>query len=237
MNNQGKTRKLFSKVDTFVDKKFGFVARFFKKNFSVIGVVFISLLAIFFAARLFFSRPRLIAAMIEEDIKIITLALERIDAKCSILSIDDDVNEIDFLNVKEFSGSRVGPLNLAYPKKWEGPYMRVNPTLHGNHYDLVKAKDGLFVVPGDGCSLPNGVVIGKDLAINRQTEIFKHMEKDGRLTYGDNKFAAKLIFEVGDWERWHMREDTVQELNRLLKEFGEAMPYAKQNMRREIIRV
>ena len=60
---------VLSKLDEFFEKRFGSVIKFLKRYFSVISVTFISLLAIFFAARLFFTRPRLIAAMIEEDIK------------------------------------------------------------------------------------------------------------------------------------------------------------------------
>ena len=64
--------------------------------------------------------------------------------------------------VKSFEGSEVGSLNLAYPKKWQGPYLGDNPTFQGKAYQIIRTKNGYFVTPGDGIMLPNGLVIGRD---------------------------------------------------------------------------
>lgn len=220
-----KIDKAFSTLDRKVDKKFGFLKGFFKKYFTIISTLLMGLFMLLFVLRVFYSRPRLIASMIEDDIKMITLALEKIDARCSILSIDDDKNEVDFLNVKAFRGSRVGPLNLAYPDKWEGPYLNVNPSIQEKHYEIIKAGDGIFVLPGTGVKLPNGKVVGKDFQITRVTSVTLLLEKGEALRYGDKRFASKLTFQIGDWEPWHFQEKTIKSLDRMLQEFNEAMPY------------
>jgi hypothetical protein len=129
--------------------------------------------------------------------------------------------------VKSFEGSQVGPLVLAYPAKWEGPYLSVNPTIQDKFYEIMRVKGGVFVLPGTGVTLPNGKVIGKDFQINKRTDVEMMLEKDGLLRYGDKVLAGKLLFKVGDWDSWHLNQETVESLDRMLKEFHEAMPYTK----------
>jgi hypothetical protein len=221
----GKIERTLSKIDRKVDKKLGFLRKFFSKYFPVVSTFFFALLVIVFVAKIFYSRPRIIASIIEDDIKLITLALEKIDAKCSILTIEGDHNEINFLNVKKFSGSQVGPLGLAYADRWAGPYIRINPTLQETFYEIVKAKDGIFVIPGRGVVLPSGLKIGKDFVVGTGTEVGKMTEEGGPLTFEGKKFASKLMFEVGDWETWQIKEDTVKDIDRMIREFNEAMPF------------
>lgn len=194
-----KINKTFRKIDRKVDKKFGFLKRFFNRYFSVIGAVFFSLIFVVFMIRFFYSRPRIVASIIEDDLKLIVLALDKIDARCSILGFEDDYNEVDFLNIGSFVGSQVGPMSLAYPRKWEGPYLRVNPSLQGIFYEVVRAKDGFFVVPGRGTKLPSGLVVGKDFKITPETSVSNLIEEGGPLKYGNSFLVEKLIFEIGDW--------------------------------------
>ena len=77
-----------------------------------------------------------LADIIDRDVKELKSILERIDKECKILSFDYQKNRINFLNVKSFSGSEVGSINLAFPKKWEGPYLLDNPTYQEKEYLL-----------------------------------------------------------------------------------------------------
>jgi len=126
-----------------------------------------------FTLRVFFTRPHMIAALIEDDIKQIVLMMKKIDARCSILNISSGREKVNFLTVKSFSPktSQVGPLNLAHPKNWEGPYLHIDPTFQEKHYEIVMARDGLYVLPGQGVTLPNGLVLGKDFLVNRWTPV------------------------------------------------------------------
>lgn len=223
-------KETLNNIDVKIDEKFGFVKGFFKRYFPVISTLFFAFIVFVFVIRVFYSRPRIVSAIIEDDIKLITLALEKIDAKCNILSVEDDYNEIDFLNVKSFSGSQVGPINLAYADRWEGPYLRVNPTLQEKFYEIVKAKDGLFIMPGRGVRLPNGLVVGEDFKVTSETEVATLTEKGGPLSHYGKTFATKLMFKVGDWDPWHFREETVKDLDRMIKEFNEAMPFTQNDV-------
>ena len=228
----GKVERFFTTVDRAVDKKFAGRGHLFKRYFSVISTLIFGLFILIFFIRIIYSRPNLIASIIEDDVKIIMLAMKKIDSRCNILSIERDRNEVNFLNVKSFSGSEIGPLNLAYPKKWEGPYLRVNPTIQGRFYKIVKASDGWFVVPGEGVWLPNGKKMGKDVVISRKTKVSRLLEKDASLWFNKKKMAAKLDFTIGDWDArhagaWQMSEEKVKKIDRMLREFNEAMPFTK----------
>lgn len=221
----GKINRTLAKIDRKVDKNLGFLRKFFSKYFPVVSTLFFALLVIVFVAKIFYSRPRIIASIIEDDIKLIALALEKIDAKCSILTIEGDHNEVDFLNVEKFSGSQVGPIGLAYADRWEGPYLRINPTFQETFYEIVKAKDGIFVMPGRGAVLPSGLEIGKDFIVGTGTEVEKMTKEGGPLTFKGKKFASKLLFTIGDWETWQIKEETVKDIDRMIKEFNDAMPF------------
>lgn len=220
-----KIDKAFGVVDRLVNRKFRTIRHVFRRYFPVMSTAFLVLLMTIFAVRVFYSRPRVVASIIEDDIKLITLALEKIDAKCNILRVEDDYNEIDFLNMEDFTGSQAGPLNLAYADKWEGPYLQVNPMLQEQYYELVRALDGFFVMPGRGVRLPNGLVIGEDFEVNASTNVEPMTEAGGFLHYEGKVFATKLMFKIGDWDTWHFRQETVKKINRMLKEFNEAMPF------------
>lgn len=96
---------------------------------------------------------------------------KRIHETCNIISIDGSKSSINFLTVEKFVGSEVGPLNFAYPQKWQGPYVQDNPTTQGKEYQIVRGKDGIFIMPGDGVKLPSGKVIGTDIVIDNATDI------------------------------------------------------------------
>ena len=222
-----KIDKFFSYLDSKFDKNCGFIAKFFKKYFFVISTTFFGLLVLLFMIRLFYSRPYSVASVIEDDIKVISLALKRIDKECNILSIEEDYNEINFLTVKSFDTSRVGPLSLAYPKKWNGPYVSVTPTIQDKSYELVKAGDGVFVMPGQGVHLPNGLVVGKDFVVDKNTKVASLLQKGGPLTYKDKQFAMKLVFAVGDWDPWFLKQKTVKEIDQMLERFVDRMSFTK----------
>ena len=221
-----KIEKTLSKIDDKIDKKFSFFGGGFKRYFPVLSSLFFALIVVVFVFRVFYARPRIIASVIADDIKIISLALEKIDAKCNILNVEDDISDIDFLNIEKFSGSQVGPINLAYPKKWEGPYLRVNPTVQGKFYELVRAKDGLFIVPGNGVHLPNGFIVGKDFSITPETYVRPLFDK-GALHDKGIKLGKQIEFKVGDWDPWLLKEKKIKEVDRLMKEFHEAVPFTK----------
>lgn len=113
------------------------------------------------------------------DILKLARIFERINKTCVILEFDYQKNPINFLNVKSFIGSEVGPMNLAYPDRWEGPYLSKNPTIQSIEYQIVRTRKGYFITPGQGVMLPNRKVIGKDIIFDERSDI-QAMLKDAQ---------------------------------------------------------
>lgn len=116
----------------------------------------------------------------------------RIHKTCTIIDFDAQKNAINFLNVAKFSGSEVGPMNLVHPEKWEGPYVKDNPMIYNIAYQVVSTKKGYFVTPGDGVSLPNKKVVGKDIILDQKANIAAMMVNPQELMYKDKPLAAHL---------------------------------------------
>jgi len=130
--------------------------------------------------------------LIASDIKTLEEIFERINETAGIVGFEHQKNYIDFLNVVSFVGSEVGPMNLKYPDKWEGPYLADNPTMQEKYYQVVKTRQGYFIVPGDGVELSNGKVIGKDIVFEPDTDIFAMMRDPEYLLYENEVLAAHL---------------------------------------------
>ena len=212
------------------------IKHYFKRYFPIMSTIIFGILLVIFILRLVYTRPQLIASIIYDDITLISMTLEKVDVECNILSLEHDRNYVDFLNVERFAGSRVGPINLVHPKNWKGPYVRTSPTIQEKFYEIVKAKDGVYVVPGQGVTLPSGKVMGTDITISRDTVVAELLKNDGFLMFKDIPLAVRLSFTIGDWDsgdgekRVPMTPERLQEIERYLREFNQAMPFTKNDM-------
>ena len=117
---------------------------------------------------------------------------KKIDKECQIIGFEHEKNYIDFLNVAKFDGSEVGSMNLAYPSEWKGPYIKDNPTVQEKLYNVVVAKNGYYVAPGDGVVLANGKVIGKDIIINKDSDFDALTSDSAALLYNNQPMARKF---------------------------------------------
>lgn len=166
-----------------------------KSNYSILTVVGLGVFVLFVVFSFFDLRylsKTESSEMMVQDIAQLTQIFHQIHATCGIISFDYQKNPINFLNVKDFTGSEVGPMNLVHPDKWQGPYLQDNPTMQGKEYQIVETKKGYFITPGDGVKLPNGKVIGKDIPLNKNDDIFALMRNPKALLYNDMEFAAHL---------------------------------------------
>ncbi len=120
---------------------------------------------------------------------------DTIDATAGISSFEHDKNNIDFLTVKSFIGSEVGSMNLVHPKKWKGPYLSDNPTMQEKLYQIVKTKDGYWIMPGDGVKLGNGNVMGKDIIISPQSTVDQFIDQG--LVSSSGKLLGRAIMTGG----------------------------------------
>ena len=133
-----------------------------------------------------------------EYIQLLAGVFGQIDKHCTILSFEHKSNPINFLNVKNFVGSEIGAMNLKYSDRWKGPYAIYNPTYQGKLYEVIKAQDGFYVVPGNGVVLPDGRVIGKDIVLDENANLAQ-LISNGSLLIDGKPLAVKI--EIGSAPR------------------------------------
>lgn len=167
-----------------------------KKKSTRTFILFSSFVLIFIIAfglyTYFAQEPGIVSDFVHQDVLKVAQLLEKIDTHCKILAIRSGNNPIDFLNVIAFAGSEIGPLNLEYPKKWQGPYIQDNPVFLGHVYELVSTNNGYFVVPGRGARLPNGLIMGTDIKITQTSDIAAMTQPGGALYYDGYAFAHQI---------------------------------------------
>lgn len=133
--------------------------------------------------------------LIAQQVQELALIFKNINQECGIISFDHMRTYIDFLNVNSFEGSEVGAMNLLYPDKWKGAYLKDNFTIQGKVYEVVTTKHGSFIVPGYGVVLSNGLKVGKDIIINNDTDLDKMTLKGGVLNFRGKPLAIRIALQ------------------------------------------
>lgn len=166
-----------------------------RKSRYIIPCIIASLLTGLVAATIvgfFYERARNDGQIMLQELDLVHSRLMQIHETCRILSFDSQKNPVNFLNIKTFAGSEVGSMNLAYPGKWEGPYLPDNPTMHAREYLVVRTRKGHFITPGVGVGLPNGKIIGQDILLDEDADIADLASDPDGLMYGDKALAIEL---------------------------------------------
>jgi len=175
-----------------------------KNRFLSVGPVVTALLVlalVIITAVNYYYRPKAyLADLIVKDVAMLEEIFKKIDDRCKILGFDSQKNSINFLNVGTFQGSEVGPMNLTYPTQWQGPYAVDNPLVQGIDYQIVKTKKGLFITPGEGVSLPNGKVIGKDIMLEEHADIAAMMKDEQSLLYDGKALATQIYLQHSEFQ-------------------------------------
>lgn len=222
-----KLDELIDTLDKKVDKQFGPISKKTKKYFTIFSISILASLFIIFLVKTTKEGPVQLATIIQNDIEQIQNVLTKIDTNCNILSFNYDNIRINFLTVEKFVGSTVGCLNLAYPGKWTGPYVQRNPTLQGKFYEVARAKEGFFIIPGHGVKLPNKQILGKDFEITPNTSMNDLIKENAPLNFKGQILIGKIEFKIGDWKSAFTQTTTIDKINSALKEFNEAIPFTK----------
>jgi len=168
---------------------------------SLIPVLAVTLFCIFIIIAIFntfVSSREYEVDIIDRDVTRLAEVLKTIEKDCKIIRFESQKNSINFLNVKSFAGSQVGPLNLKHPERWHGPYLDTNPSIQGKEYLLVRTKKGYFVTPGEGVKLPNGKVVGVDIKLDEKADIESMMKDEKQLGYKGKALAAPLVIKKRD---------------------------------------
>lgn len=169
--------------------------QFSKTTSYIVGIAFVALF-FFTISYFFYQSKKEINTLIVDDTQVISDAIYKIHDSCKIIGFDQEKTPVNFLNVKSFSGSEVGGMNLAYPKNWKGPYVKVNPTIEGKNYYILKTeKKDYYIIPGDGVKLSNGKIFGKDIIIDSKTDIQKLLETEKGLYSNGRPVIVKIEFD------------------------------------------
>jgi hypothetical protein len=228
-----KIDKFLDSVDESIEKKISPVWLVIQKYFVFFSTSLLVLLLMIFFLKIYQDTSGVRSAVISEDLDRLEQILNRIDKECNILSIRTQGADLNFFTVEKFAGSNVGCLNLAYPKNWRGPYLRQDPTIDGRFYEIVRANDGYFIVPGQGVKLPNDMIMGKDIVINNHTRVYDLLKPGGKLNFKGQALATQLKFKIGDWDYKKPKAmpiktiDTFEGTGATIKEFSEALPYTQ----------
>lgn len=141
---------------------------------------------------LFHEPQQMRSDYVADDVAHLAKIFNKINETCSIISFDRVHNYIDFLNVVEYKGSEVGPMNVRYPDGWQGPYMIDNPTIQGVAYMVLATQEGHYVVPGVGVTLSNGKTIGSDIVLDAETDLSPLLQDGGDLNHNGKQLAAPI---------------------------------------------
>lgn len=163
-----------------------------RSSVASIAVIIFAFLFTISALMLFMQSQKASDKLIVQDVKRLKQIIMKIDQDCKIIGFEHTKNYIDFLTVKDFVGSEVGAMNLAYPQNWQGPYLKDNPTVQQQQYIILKNKKGHYLVPGDGVVLANGKKIGTDIILNADTNIEKLAQDPNGLKSPEGVLAVSL---------------------------------------------
>jgi len=163
---------------------------------SFILSIFAGTIVVVFLIMTFFladhQKDEIVGIVIARDVQTLQEIFERIHETCVISSFDYQKNPINFLNVESFTSSEIGPMNLVYPDRWEGPYVKDNLNIQSIEYQIIKTDYGYFIVPGEGVELPNSKVIGKDIIFTETSDVIQMMGDEEVLRYKNSSLAAPL---------------------------------------------
>ena len=140
----------------------------------------------------FYRSDIVTGTVVAQEVKRLTAIFQTIHKQCKILGFDNQQHSINFLNVESFVGSEVGPMNLAYPEKWGGPYVGENPTVQSKEFMVVRTDGGYFITPGNGVRLPNGKIVGKDILLGQDTDITALIADPSAFLFQGRSLAQKL---------------------------------------------
>ncbi len=230
-----KLDELMNTLDQRVDQAIGPGYRYARRYFTIFSASLLSIIVLFVFFKMYYTKPYFVASVMQSDMLHLEKILHDIDDTCEVLSLQDVSAPIDFLTVESFAGSMVGGVDLAHPKNWDGPYLEQNPIAQGKFYELAKAKDGYFIIPGKGVMLPNGAVMGKDIIISPKTSVEKLTQIGGFLNYKGIKLAIKATFKIGDWHKEAPAEGTIDSINDALQKFNEAMPFTQNSWEKKLL--
>jgi hypothetical protein len=141
------------------------------KLYTIIGIIVVTAFVALSMKDTVYRWYQVTAQDITQDLQTLQVVFNKINSSCVITGFDNEKNQINFLTVAAFAGSQVGSMNVENPAGWQGPYMQENLTAQGKEYQIVHAKDGYFILPGDGVVLPTHKIMGQDVTVSGRVAV------------------------------------------------------------------
>src|SRR5690348_2978820 len=114
-------------------------------HINFLKIIIVAILATLFLTSIYVfwkEKGKSVDYFMSQDIERLSIIFNKIQQQCYITGFESNKNPIDFLNVISFSGSQVGSMNLAFPQKWQGPYLKQNLKMQNKFYEIFKNKQG-----------------------------------------------------------------------------------------------
>lgn len=195
--------------------------KIYQRNlFSIILAVAFFLIFFFVVIKFINQAKKANDELIAEHILQLNDIFNQINRTCKISGFSSKRDYIDFLTVKKFEGNMIGSMILLEPKKWDGPYLNNNLTIEGKEYQIVRAKKGYYIVPGEGVVLANGQIINKTIIFKSSTDIESLMQDPNYLfSISANKPLAAYIELAENPDRKQNDELIAEHIEKLSKIF------------------
>lgn len=215
------------KVDAYIDR---FMAAYnypsLERAIQYVGmgalVVLISLCTLHFVMR----SPQWRVSVVQSDLHRIAKALRALDRDCFICDMRVGLHPVQILT-RTHANQNSMYIRLKNPEKWRGAYLEHVPTLQSKPYQLLKTNKSLFIVPGEGVTLPSGLTIGTDVEWHADTDVASLAAAGGPLFYKSGPVALEVLYgERAREESTGLLPHAARQLSAWMAEFNQAMSFA-----------
>ena len=220
----------FEYIDNYIDtvlNTIGYLRA--KRAIRYIGSFMVLMMLGFCTAHFVIRVPQWHERQVHKDLQHIARAVTAMDKDCRIVDMRVGIHLLTPLTQKLVSEHELSNTVFKYPENWRGAYLAKMPLIQGKPYQLLKTDKGLFVVPGSGVVLPNGMMVGRDIIWQAQTDVAALTRSGGPLFYRGVALALKVAYgrqPAPTFATDPLPRDA-KAMNGWLVEFNQAMPFAQ----------
>lgn len=220
----------FDRFDDYIDYLLGAMGhRLLIRSSQMIGSLIIVALTAICAAHFVMHTPLWHTRLIQGDLNRIAQAVHALDRDCGIKNMRTGRYPLMPLTQYAWPSGQLHGMSVARPENWRGPYLPKVIALQGKPYELLKTNSSLYVVPGNGVTLPSGAIIGDTFSWCANTDVNALSQSGGILFYQSAPLVRQV--EYGAPTPVKVAASTLptpaQTLSNDLSEFAQALTFAQ----------
>lgn len=220
----------FDRFDTYIDYFLGMYGeQVLLRTSQILGSLFIVVMTAVCTAHFVMYTPLWHTRLIQGDLNQIAHATYLMDHDCGLQELRTGRHPIKLLTQKTPPESVI---ELSHPENWRGPYLHKVLTLQGKPYELLKTKNGLYVVPGNGVKLPSGAVIGDTFSWCANTDMNALSQSGGILFYQSAPLVRRVDYQGRATVVAVALPEPAQTVSDDLQEFAAALTFAQNEPQR-----